>query len=235
MLEEFKDAVRSYAEFYDAMVYLKTNEEINEAFRWMIKECEEGTHKDFYPEYLVDMVCLYGELGDITKSVYGLPIASELGYMELVKALIEDGVDVTAEDNLALANAAYKGHYEIFKLLIKNGASPKSESNYCLRWSSANNKFEIVEYLLENYFFFPDDLGQALNGAATNGHLEIVKLLLKYGANISYNDSDGFRSACFNSHVEIVKLLIENGADIYLNDLSENANYYVRELLEDAR
>ena len=48
--------------------------------------------------------------------------ASENGYLEVVKLLIENGADVSAKDNYALRWASRYGHLEVAKLLIENGA-----------------------------------------------------------------------------------------------------------------
>jgi ankyrin repeat protein len=42
--------------------------------------------------------------------------------LEVVKLLIENGADVSAEDNEALRWASYFGYLEVAKLLIENGA-----------------------------------------------------------------------------------------------------------------
>lgn len=51
--------------------------------------------------------------------------ASDLGYYNIVKLLIENGADVNAEDNEALRRAGNNFHFKICNLLIKNGADKR--------------------------------------------------------------------------------------------------------------
>ena len=52
-------------------------------------------------------------------------LASELGHLEKVKYLVENGADVNAKDRFdrtALIFASENGHFEIVKYLVENGA-----------------------------------------------------------------------------------------------------------------
>lgn len=53
-----------------------------------------------------------------THNEHVLRMAAYHGDYETVKFLIQNGADVTADDNEALANAASQGHFDIVRLLI---------------------------------------------------------------------------------------------------------------------
>ncbi len=76
----------------------------------------------------------------------------EYEHLEVIKLLIENGVDVTAHDNSAIIYTSRNGHLEVVKYLIDNGADVTAQDNL------------------------------AIILASREGHLEIVKLLKKHGA-----------------------------------------------------
>ena len=48
--------------------------------------------------------------------------ACRCGHLDVIRLLIENGADVSAEDDEALRMASEYGHLEVAKLLIENGA-----------------------------------------------------------------------------------------------------------------
>ena len=80
---------------------------------------------------------------------------AELGNLEQVKYLIEQGTDINAKDyggNTALTESSYEGHLDIVKYLIENGAdiNTKGANGYtALIWSSDKGHLEVVKYLIE--------------------------------------------------------------------------------------
>ena len=104
----------------------------------------EKSYKDIYKEFV-----------DLTLDQQ-LVLASEKGYLSLVKELLDRGADIHAPQggDKALRLAAEHGHLEVVKLLLDRGADIHAQNDYALKL------------------------------AATNGHLDVVELLLDRGANI---------------------------------------------------
>jgi len=67
-----------------------------------------------------------GEKANVHASEDALPRAAVYGYVEIVKYLLEKGADVHADNDLALAGAAYHGLMDIVKVLAKHIFAPKS-------------------------------------------------------------------------------------------------------------
>ena len=122
-------------------------------------------------------------------------------------------------DKTALMLASEKGYIEITKLLIENGANleiaSKSNGFTALFWGSfwGDEKVDVVSMLLEhganvNHKNF--GLETALFRAADQGDVEIVKLLIKYGVDLKIKDSYGataLKYAQSNGQAEVVEIL----------------------------
>lgn len=98
----------------------------------------------------VEKVHLYIEQGgDLTiNNNSGIRWASLYGRLETVKYLVEHGADVRAMDDSCVAWAARRGHLAVVKFLIEKGANPHMYNDEALRWASTYGKFEIAKYLV---------------------------------------------------------------------------------------
>ena len=93
-----------------------------------------------------------------------LMLASQNGYLDVVKYLIEKRAEQDRVDAIALRRASSGGHLPIVKYLIEKGANVNEKAN---------------------------DGDTALMGASKNGHLEVVKYLIEQGARVNEKDSEG--------------------------------------------
>jgi ankyrin repeat protein len=122
--------------------------------------------------------------------------ASQEGYVEIIKLLVEFGADVEGcfnDDMTALFNAAGHGNLDVVKTLVECGANV--------------NKAQKA--------------GTALHNASAYGHAQIVEFLIDRGADIKAVDEDGVSALQFalsNAHDEVADLLIAKGAQKYVVD-----------------
>jgi len=126
---------------------------------------------------------------------------------EIIEDLIQEGVNIHAQEDYALIWESYHGHLEIVRVLLKYGAYVHAIGYQSLRWASEDGHLEVVKLLLEygSDVHARDDY--ALRCASKNGHLEVVKLLLENGADVHARENEALRWASDNGHLEVVKLL----------------------------
>lgn len=171
---------------------------------------------------------------DYGKSFSSLMLASQYGYTEIVKLLIDKGADLELKGKngaTALILASEYGHIEIVKLLLDNNANINVQAKNgatCLTLASGNKNIEIVKLLIVNGVNLNAQNihgRSALGWVCENGCTEIANLLIENGANLDIQNHDGLSalmSASQCGYTEIVKLLIESGANI---DLKANDSF----------
>lgn len=79
-------------------------------------------------------------------------VATRYGYLEVVRYLYENGVDIHADNEYALRNAACYGHLKIVKYFHthENGADIHVYNEGALRNAALHKHFDIVRYLHEH-------------------------------------------------------------------------------------
>ncbi|KAF8344777.1 ankyrin repeat-containing domain protein [Amanita rubescens] len=159
---------------------------------------------------------------------HGNPLyaATQGGYNEIVKLLLDRGADVNAQGGIygnALQAASERGRDEIAKLLLDKGAYVNAEGGHykhALQAASQGGHNEIVKLLLNRGAYVNakgGHYGHALQAASQGGHDEIVKLLLDKGAYVNVQGGhygNALQAASQGGHDEIVKLLLDKGADV---------------------
>ena len=140
--------------------------------------------------------------------------AAGSGDIDVVKELLEKGVDPSAEDDEAIRVAAENGHTEVVRrLLDDNRVDPAAMDNYAIRVAAANNHPKVLELFLK----LDDDRVDpgaanniAIGNAADNGFLEVVQLLLDDDrVNASqFENNFAIREAANEGHTKVVQLLL---------------------------
>ncbi len=144
-----------------------------------------------------------------------LRLASEKGSYDIVEMLITHGADIHTLDDVAFRLAAVNGHIDVVKLLIKNGANVHVLDGVTLHGVAHNGDYDIVKLLLDKGVSVHSGNDSALRLAAANGHYDVVALLIDKGANIHADDDSALRLAAENGHYNVVALLIDKGANIH--------------------
>jgi len=153
--------------------------------------------------------------------------AAREGYIDTVRALIENGADVnlpTASDQMTpLLLAIVNGRFDIAKYLLEHGADPKPASN-----EEATALFTAIDVKWAPLGWYP---APKLDNENTD-YLDLMKLLIEKGADVNarmngrmwmrivgpgggpvYTGETPFIRAAQANDVEAVKLLLAHGAN----------------------
>ena len=128
------------------------------------------------------------------------------GYFELIKTLLEAGIDIEVKDyggGTALFRAADRADFDLAQFLIENGADINTRDN------SGRTILHV-----------------AVKDINTPKRIELIKLLIAKGLDVNAKDSYGrtpLHMFCCNTtpcfpHLEVIELLIELGADVNAQD-----------------
>jgi ankyrin repeat protein len=160
-----------------------------------------------------------------------LSYAAEYGYYEVVKFLLDKGVNANTEGGFygtALQAASVGGHKQVVELLLDNGAEVDAKAGHydiALHAASANGHEQVVELLLERGADIKaqdNDGYTALHAASDYGHEQITRLLLDRGVEINAQDKDGFTALHAVSeygYEQLAKLVLDKGAEVNVQDL----------------
>lgn len=130
---------------------------------------------------------------NISQSSAVLALATKSNFVEIVKLLVNAGVDINWQDEngeTAMHVAARFGHSDCAKLLLDGTIDQKAD----------------VELTEKAFSWTP------LHIACVDGHLNIVQLLIAAGAEINKPDVSGWTArehAALRGHIDIAKLLAE--------------------------
>ncbi len=127
--------------------------------------------------------------------------AAEVGNLDMVKYLIEQGADIehcTFRGTSPLLIAAYNGHFEVVQYLITHNANvnhvKQSTGETALILAAQKGHFDLVKYLIEKGAEVNAKTHNgttALFNAGLNAHLEMVKYLCSKHAKIDKVNFDG--------------------------------------------
>lgn len=175
-------------------------------------------------------------LNDNTKPKYYdtvLKWAVREGHVEIVDALIKNGLKITYDNKAGLIDSVKNNHLEMVVALLKSGVDI-GILNYSLVLSAKQGYIEIVTVLLEHGANPCVLNNEPLFKSVQNGHLEVVTVLLEYGATCNVDASEQVDRILWHAymfdHHEIVAKLLEHGGNmranksIILNTLQDKFN-----------
>ena len=133
---------------------------------FMIKRKQKNIKKsnDLIIDYVWD-----GDLVGVQQAVLNgakitaevLYVASTRGYIDIVRFIVESGVDINARNDgsTALISASNSGHFIVVKYLVENGANVNLETNggdTAVISATREGHLDIVEYLVSNGAYISD-------------------------------------------------------------------------------
>ena len=137
-------------------------------------------------------------------------IASRLGYLDVVKLLIELGADIHAQCDNAIVWASCGGNLLVVKLLVKLGANIHAQNNQAIIYASCHNHLLVAKLLIKLGANVHAQDSQAIIFTSRDGYLSIVKLLIDSGADVHAQNNLALKYAIRNKHTDVIKLLEDN-------------------------
>ena len=132
--------------------------------------------------------------------------SAKKGFLLGTKYALDNGVDDDDMFN-SLQWAASNGHTDIVKLLIDNGVDIHFFNDYALRWAASNGHYDVVKLLIENGAKIHANNNEALRWAVHEGHYDVIKLLLENGADVRAKNNEALRFASVKGYADVVELL----------------------------
>jgi cytohesin len=195
---------------------------VEEPTMWPTVAFFENAYRDKEP---LDDIGLIYTLTNYSEPPISLQEAASVGDVDLVRSLIEKGVEIDGREDgffkTALHRAAIEGHRSIVELLLAKGADVEARSSGCataLYYAAEKGHKEIAELLISKGADINATNGAGdtpLHSAIRVGHKDIVELLVANGADINAKNSEGqtpLDIAINQNRKDIVELLVEKGA-----------------------
>lgn len=134
---------------------------------------------------------------------------------EIVKILIDNASDKLVIPTECINGACMLGYFEIVKLLVEKGVDiHQQDGEYPLNYAVREGHFEIVKYLVEHGANIHARNNHPLHDAALKGYFDIVKYLVSKGADIHSNGEYALSISAYEGFYEQTKWLLEQGADV---------------------
>ncbi|XP_058459318.1 uncharacterized protein LOC131435441 [Malaya genurostris] len=178
-------------------------------------------HKDIVEVLLENKANIHA----ITDNFSVLEGAIKNNNLEMVRTLVDNHVDVDAQNGKAFKMAVLCGYKNIVKLLISKASMHvrDEENNTLLHLAATRGHLEITQILITAGISV-DALGigdkTPLHMAAVHGHANIAEILIANGANVNIVCSEGtplhIAAACGNDNV--VEVLLKNDANTRVKD-----------------
>jgi len=203
-----------------------------------------------YKQEGVDRRIIY-TLTESTEPSLSLQEAAAIGDVNMVRSLLEKGVEVDSWDGshkkTSLQRAAMSGHKDVVELLLAKGARIDAQDDWpggtALDYAAENGHRDVAELLIARGADVNAKRGypagdRPLHSAARPGHKDTIELLIAKNANVNAKNNEGQTPvdvAVSRNRKEIVELLIEKGADISIHAASRFGDLaIVKSLIEKA-
>ncbi|AAV50852.1 putative ankyrin repeat protein [Acanthamoeba castellanii mimivirus] len=139
----------------------------------------------------------------------------KFGRLSMIKYMVNRGVDITINYNIASRLSVQYGSLEVFEYLDALGFYSETEYESYAYLAAKHGCTNIIHYLVKNYCVGISDYDDLImRTAAQFGHLELVKYSIDNRANIASYNNYALRFSSQNGHIDVVKYLVSKGADL---------------------
>lgn len=154
-----------------------------------------------------------------------LHFAARLGYIDMVKLLLDSGADPNLPDcggETPLIAASRFNNVDVMKLLLSRSADAScqlSEGSTALHFVAHYDNPEMIDDLINRGAWIQMNVWHEtpLHHAAAAGHVKAIETLLKFGARIEATSVNGMTpllGAVERGRINAVRALLRNGADM---------------------
>ncbi len=134
---------------------------------------------------------------------------ARLGYLDVVKLLQENGLQITdSQKNFLLVESFNDNNIEFISYMLQIGADPICYNNEPIKRACYEGSVKAMKLLYEKGADIRVDGDFLICEAASLGNYEIVKFLLENGANPNANNGEPLRIARIKNHPEVVDLIL---------------------------
>jgi ankyrin repeat protein len=134
--------------------------------------------------------------------------AAEFGYIEMVRFLLDNGLDPSQSQYLMLKSSAQNGHFDIFQLFVERRLYDRYNLVIARELATSGGHLNILKFLSNSGLTFQRS---EIKRAAEGGHIEVVRYLLSHPENQDEKNA-ALSAASKNGYPEIVRLLLKSGA-----------------------
>jgi ankyrin repeat protein len=132
------------------------NESLKDKIVGKSKEEIEDIYKNLPPDRLIELSVRNNNTEGVKQAIErgatiykaALIMSVQKKYVDIVKILLENGADMSADSYQAFRDAVDHKRNDIIKLFIKNGIEPFVYDGYALTYSIMGGNIEMIKYLL---------------------------------------------------------------------------------------
>lgn len=132
--------------------------------------------------------------------------------LELISSLLENGMSIHDDHNVAIRYASYYCSLEENVFLLNHGASPNANFNEPLINAAHVNNIELVKYLIKlgaDVHYHDDETPYGLVGvAASNGYLELLHYFVSLDCDIHLWNDKALYYALYNENYDCADYLM---------------------------
>jgi hypothetical protein len=134
---------------------------------------------------------------------------------DVASYLIEQGANVRALGDAAINDAARAGSLELLKKIVSLGGDIQANEGACLTTAVEYNRPDIVTYLLNEGAGTNSTRRQAVRRGIMMRSYESLEILFRNGIDINLYDGEALSTAAETANEKMVLMLLRMGADVH--------------------
>lgn len=121
-------------------------------------------------------------------------------------------INFLEDDNYCIKAACTNGHYEIVKILLSEGVDVSAENNCCIRYASLNGHAKVVDLLMginrSKKFIDTFALNWSMRCASSSGRVDVVRILCRHRMVNKLIVRTALKDAIDNKQISVMNFLL---------------------------